>query len=869
MTRRTFGKLAGITATALLPLAYAQRATAAGTAGPPAVHETATQVVVDNGLVQLTVDRSNGRTTSLVYDGVNMVGRGNYDMNTTREGGGLPLPSADDEIVVRREQDFVDIAYHHAPSNDMPCWLVRHHIVRSGEPGIHLAYSYDHPAEHHGFRTDQHRYVFYTAGDTFTHVSVPDDAGATPWRESAARMPTDGELSRAVEVMDATYDLQGTGSSYARRYYTKYDWAVSMKDHSLHGLYGHGYGMWAALPNLEAFTGGPVRQDLILHQTGGGPVLLVEPHATHYGAPPVRVEAGQAWQKTYGPYFVYLNTGDDPRAMRRDAARYTRFGAHAAFYDRLAVEGWTPSADRSRVRGKVQVPGVTDLAGAVVVLSDNRTEMQRSVLGYNYWADVEEGGRFAIDHVRPGTYRLTVYGAGLWGEYVIDDVVVGAGQDVRLGRMEWEPEDHGRTVFQIGTPNRTSIEFHGGRDFRRYGAFQAFREEFPEGVTYRVGTSTEDDWNYVQYQRSYPVEAPEGTVVPDDTDGIWLFDFGSTGSPVAEGYQRVAQNTLYSAGGGFGLDRAVAYRDRGAGGDLQRDFTVGSSYTFSVNLPNGEYEVTVLSGDDIAANRSAISFNGGDAVDLTAGRGEYAVHTEVVTVDAGRLDLTTGGDGRINAVEIISTEAAVPVLERLDVDGADLVPGFSTFRSDFAADFPWDQPSVTVRAAGRGGAAVTIGGEPVPEEGLTVPLEGHRTVVELVVTGDGGAATTYRLHATRQERPWRILFDLDEAPRAGATATLSVWLAAWSMGSALPVPPEQSNLTVTVNGEPFVWTFEPDDARGATYRSACGGRTYRREITFDAALLRPAGNEISLQINAGAEHLWNETAYDAIRLEVG
>lgn len=868
MTRRTFGKILGVSATAMIPLTQPLTA-AAVAAEPPALTETASEITVDNGVIRLVMNKSNGRMTSLIYNGVNMVGRGNYDMNAVREGAGLPLPPAANRIDIRREQDFVDIAFRYSPSGDMPCWLTRHHIVRSGEAGVHLAYSYDHPAEFHGFRIDQHRYVFYTAGDTFTHASVPDDDIGNPWREAAARMPTAGELSRAPMVMDATYDLKDTGSSYPRRHYTKYDWAVYMKDHDLHGLYGNGFGMWAALPNLEAFTGGPARQDLILHQTSGGPVLLVEPHATHYGAPPVRVEAGQAWQKTYGPYFVYFNTGDDARAMRRDAARHARFAAHAGFYDRLAVEGWTPTAERSRVSGVAQVPGVPSLKGAVVVLSDNRVEMQRTVLGYNYWADIDEGGQFDVQGVRPGTYRLTIYGDGLWGEYVIDDVEVGAGQDIRLGRMVWEPESHGRSVFQIGSPNRTSVEYRNGKDFRQYGLFATFHEDFPDGVTFTVGQSTEADWNYIQYQRAYAIQAPEGSVLPDDVDGIRLFDFGSTGSPLAQGYERVAQNTLYSSGAGFGLDRVVSYRDREQDGDLQRDFTVGSGYTFSVDLPNGVYDVTVTSGDAIASNKSRISFNGGAFVDLDAGSGEYEVHTASVTVDAGRLDLTTGGDGRINSVEILSAEAAVPLLESLSVDGAELVPDFSAFRSDFAVDLPHDQQSVTVRAIGRAGSRVAIDGVAVPDQGLTVSLDERRAVIEIQVTGgDASAQTTYRIHTTRQERPWRILFDLDEAPPPGAQATLSVWLAAWSMGSALPVPPEESNLTITVNGEPFVWTFQPDDARGATYRSGCGGRTYRREFTFDAALLEPEGNRISLQINAGAEHLWNETAYDSIRLEI-
>lgn len=868
MTRRTFGQLAGITAAALAVTSYASPASASTSSALPRVEETDAAVIVDNGLVRIEIDRSNGRMTSLVYDGVEMVSRGNYDMNAAREGGALPLPGGDEGIVVRREQDFVDVAFHHAPSNGMPCRIVRHHIVRAGEPGIHLAYSYDHPAELHGFRIDQHRYVFYTPGGVFTHASVPDDEHATAWREAAARMPTPAEMSNGRVVMDATTDLEGTGTAYPRRYYTKYDWAVHMKNHSLHGLYGSGYGMWAALPNLEAFSGGPVRQDLVLHQRNDSPVLLVEPHATHYGTRPVRVAPGEAWQKTYGPYYVHLNKGSDGRALRKDAEKHARFDAHAGFYDRLAIEGWTPKRQRSRVIGKAHIPGVPlrELAGAVAVLSDNRTPMQDSALGYNYWTEIASGGHFSIADVRAGTYRLTIYGDGIWGEHVIDDVTIEAGSVVRLGRMEWQPVSNGETIFQIGSPTRDSREFRGGRDFRQYGLFHSYRDEFPDGVTYVVGSSGNDAWNYVHYQRAYEISAPEGTVVPDDAEGVRLFDFGGAGSPVAAGYERVANDQLYTPEAGFGLDRAADFRDRDADGDLQRDFIVGGC-TFQVDLSDGEYDVTVISGDAIAANATTVTIGGSAPVDLNAGSGEYAVHTQRVAVSGGRLDVVAAGDGRLNGVEIVSTDAAVPVLESLSVDGSDLSPAFTAFRSDFAVDLPHDRESVRVRAAARGDAVVEIDGVRVTDDGLDVAVSDEHNVIEIVVTSPDGESTTYRLHVTLQEKPWRIVFDLDR-PTEGARATLTVWLAAWSMGSAVPIPDEQSNLTIRVNGEPFVWTFEPDDARGATYRSGRGGRNFHREFVFDAALLQPEDNVITLQINEGAEHLWNEAAYDAIRLEI-
>ncbi|TDE10442.1 polysaccharide lyase family protein [Jiangella asiatica] len=592
------------------------------------VEETDTEIRVDNGPVQITVSKVRAsRLVGLFFNGRDLLngGRGNFDMNNSREGDPLPLPPQQNSFEVRRGDDFADIVFRYSPTDGGPFWLERHHIIRAGEPGIHLATVFQHPPELHGFRSAQHRYVFYLDPELFTHVSVEDDPIGDAWRADAARQPTPAELTAAPVVMDATHDLEGVGSAYARRYYTKYDWATYMKDHVVHGFYGATHGIWAVTPNLEAFSGGPVRQDLLLHQTTSRPVLLVEPHATHYGSPPVVVAAGETWEKTYGPYFVYFSEGDNPAKARAAAMRYAHPDVHAEFYDRVALPGWTPWSERATVGGIVRVPGERTMHGAVAVLSDNGVDFQDSASGYNYWADLDPGGHFSIDDVRPGTYRLTVYKSGLWGEYVQDDVEVTAGRRLELGQLDWTPRANGQTVFQIGTPNRTSVEFRRGEEFRQWGTSRFFPEDFPDGVVYTVGQSTADDWNYIQFQ---------------------------------------------------------------------------------------------------------------------------------------------------------------------SVDGV-------------------------------------------------------------------------------EQEPWRILFDLDEAPRVGAVATLTVALAAWSMDTARDIPPYPNNLTIRVNGEPLVWTFQPDDTRGATYRSGCGGRTFRREFTFDAGLLRPSGNEIVLRLNEGTPpEVGTSTAYDAIRLEL-
>lgn len=867
ISRRTFSQLAGtaaagafVAASQPASAAAASRAAHAATA-PPTVTETDTEIHVDSGPVQLVVNKSNGRATSIMFGGQNLIGaggRGNYDMNNTREGAALPLPPADNSFAIRQQDDFVDVVFRYSPTDSGPFWLERHHILRGGEPGIHLASTFHHTADLHGFRSDQHRYVFYLNRDIFTHGWVGDDPIGVRWRSQAAELPTPDDLSNSPMVMDATHDLQGVGSRYARRYYTKYDWAVYLKDHALHGLYGNGLGIWLVLPNKEAFSGGPVRQDLTLHQTADRPVLLVEPQATHYGSPPVRVAAGQEWRKTYGPYFVYFAQGDDPARMREEAMRYCGFSAHAEFYDRLALPDWAASTSRSNVTGRVRIPGARRMRGAVAVLSDNGVDFQRTVLGHCYWADVEDDGSFAVRRVRPGTYRLTVYQPGVWGEYTQDDVVVPAGRTLPLGELAWRPISNGQTVFQIGTPNRTSVEFHNGPLFRQYGLFQRYPAEFPDGVTYTVGTSTNDDWNYVQYQRpGGPAPAPAGSaVVPPGTPGVWLFDCGGTGSPVAAGYTRLANTTVYDAGRGYGLDHAVDFRDRGEADPLRGDFLVGSGYTFTLDVPDGSYDVTVVSGDAIAANRTTVSVNGGPAVELSTATAEYAVHHETVQVSGGKLVLAFGGDGRANAIEVVASDAVFSALSELSVAGHTLTPAFSRFRSDYLLDVPHDVTSLELTTTDSGGS-----------DTRTVELTGREQTVEIVTQRPGAAPATYRLHVVRQEAPWRIRFDLNANP--GSVATLTVALAAWAMDTARPVPNAPSNLTVTLNGTKQVWTFDPDETRGATYRSGCGGRTFRREFRFDSALLKPAGNEITLRLNENtAPEVGTEVAYDAIRLEV-
>ncbi|BDG36133.1 rhamnogalacturonan lyase family protein [Saccharococcus caldoxylosilyticus] len=146
----------------------------------------------------------------------------------------------------------------------------------------------------------------------------------------------------------------------------------------------------------------------------------------------------------------------------------------------------------------------------------------------------------------------------------------------------------------------------------------------------------------------------------------YKFDFGSSTSPVATGYTQVTNTMIYNSERGYGLDKAVSFRDRGAPDDLRRDFINGPSYTFSVDVPNGEYYVNVISGDNIASNKTSFTIEGQSLGTLSSSSGNFAEKGTIVAVQDGQLNVGIGGDGRVNAIEIFPmvTPTGLTVVEK-------------------------------------------------------------------------------------------------------------------------------------------------------------------------------------------------------------
>ena len=150
------------------------------------------------------------------------------------------------------------------------------------------------------------------------------------------------------------------------------------------------------------------------------------------------------------------------------------------------------------------------------------------------------------------------------------------------------------------------------------------------------------------------------------------FDFGKASTPVTAGYTGVAEDDLYNISSGFGWQKAVSSWDRSISDPLLRDFNFAASGTFLVDLPNGQYEVVLIMGDEGGMHdQMNVMLEGTSVDDVTTQAGEYATNSYLTYVTDGQLTLQLtdmgGSNGNIviNALEVLATGP--------DLTGPDLV----------------------------------------------------------------------------------------------------------------------------------------------------------------------------------------------------
>ncbi|KAJ8765562.1 hypothetical protein K2173_014684 [Erythroxylum novogranatense] len=432
------------------------------------------KVVIDNGIVQITLAKPSGYVTGVKY-------------------GGIP------NLLETRNK----------PSN-------RGYIVQRGSAGFYTYAIFEHLEGWPDFDLDFFRMVFKPQNNKFHYMAISDDI------QRVMPTPSDTQHGHKLAYKEATL-VNGEVDD-------KYMYSMENKDHRVKGWISNDppVGFWMITPTDEYFAGGPTKQDLTSHV---GPTVLAIFHSDHYvNELSKQFRDGEAWKKVYGPIFIYLNSNNygDNQTLWNDAKRQTSEEINKWPYDFVQSEEFLPSYKRGTVNGHLAIKdsdAQNNFDGAsyayVGLASPGEAgSWQFDIKGYQFWTRANRNGDFQIKNVRPGIYNLYAWVPGFVGDYKYSEqITIEEGSEVKLDDLRFETPRNGPTLWEIGIPDRSAAEFFipdpspdlqnkvflnkPQHRYRQYGLWSRYTDLYPENdLVYNIGSSNHTrDWFYAHVPR--------------------------------------------------------------------------------------------------------------------------------------------------------------------------------------------------------------------------------------------------------------------------------------------------------------------------------------------------------------------------------
>eukprot|EP00897_Mesotaenium_endlicherianum_P007658 jgi/Mesen1/6920/ME000356S06115 len=531
-------------------------------ARPVSYEEDSGSVTIGNGLVVLTLLKPEGQIASVQYyktgrtnllvvkDDATQRGttsarggvvgppggapndRGYYDAHWFTKAG---EPGSYDRFnctsfeVVEKTPNRVTVSFKrpwtvHNKATDLPVHVDVRYTVASGSSGFYSHTVLEHTPAMPAASIDEYRMVLKLRPNMFTSTAIANDR-QRPMPEYSDRSDADSEQ---LDVPESRRLTNPKDKRFRFELEDKYHYIAENQFQLVYGWTSSGskpVGIWSINPHKYEYAGGgPLKQDLTVQV---GPYLHFMLHSTHLGTPPVSLKAGQAWKKTYGPFFVYVNQAsyagqnlwqDAQITAIKEYYKWPYSWAYRSNFDYLI------GVQRGTIRGRLKVSdpyvdlSTVDLRQAWIGLADpgQRGSWATDVSSYQYWTRPRERiGYFEIPHVRPGTYNLFAFVPGVLGDFRYSlAVTVKAGDDINLHTVVYQVPRAGPTLWDIGVPDRSAGEFYipdmnaksrypyrpsSGNTFRNYGSWLAFYKHYQaRDPVYIVGHSRYSrDWFYV------------------------------------------------------------------------------------------------------------------------------------------------------------------------------------------------------------------------------------------------------------------------------------------------------------------------------------------------------------------------------------
>ncbi|KAH6893282.1 family 4 polysaccharide lyase [Thelonectria olida] len=489
-------------------------------------NETDTALVISNDRLYAAVEKASGAIVTLSLDGQNLLGTrsgstglGPYlDCYCTPSGFWTP-GSVSPSYKLFKGKDSTGTAYGGVMMSDTYAQtgqvLQQYWFLRDGETGLHTFSRVAYHNETTPFlrNLQELRTLFRPNSNIWTHL-LTNEGHYAPLPGTAAK-------AKQVVVQDATWYMGNTpDDAYVQQesdYFTKYTFQDTWRDVTAYGMFADGsttkdnttYGAWMVMNTKDTYFGGPLHSDLTVDG-----IVYNYISSNHHGDQTPNITNG--FDRTFGPQYFHFNSfdaGTDILTAHADAAQYADPEWNADFYDSIAehVPNYVTSKKRGTFKLKASIPKKADKA--IAVLAQDGVDFQDNVFdtkAYQYWAELDKNGQASIPMVKAGTYRLTIYADGVFGQYTQDKIKISSGK-TQTSKVTWKEESAGKELWRIGTPDKSSGEYlHGYQrdteharqpeEYRIYWAAYDYVADFPDGVRFKVGESdAAKDLNYVHW----------------------------------------------------------------------------------------------------------------------------------------------------------------------------------------------------------------------------------------------------------------------------------------------------------------------------------------------------------------------------------
>jgi rhamnogalacturonan endolyase len=499
-----------------------------------------TTYTLDNGLVQVKVNTSDATIPSFIINGVETMTSGGYfswGTNVYTAGPFTGSLSADPSKNSGAVAEVAMTATWDKSSGKIPLDLEVRFALPRCSSGLYGYVVLTHPTSYPAFTPGELRVNQYVQWDAVFDWYAVDDV-----RRGIFSSQADAAGATAVAGAPKEVLKYPSGPFANRPGWQKYDNSLEWGEGNVYGWSSSkkNIGLWIINPSNEYLPGGPMKTELTVHDAATKACLLNYWGGTHFYGSLEDVKANELRQKVLGPWLLYGNSTTTAGSAGQDAlwadAKQRLIIEKAAWpYSWESDPRYPPKSGRGTVTGQITFTDAAQptasVANAWVGLADppvnGAPNFEHQAWDYQYWIHADGQGKFALANVRPGSYTLHAFVAGIHGVYVGQSsaVVVTAGATTALGAVTWTPDRKGPTVWEIGVPDRTPGEFYRGDQAWHYGTNLLFSKDFPSGINYTVGTSTPaKDWNYLQPGGTWNVQFNVASIPAGATGASLVLD---------------------------------------------------------------------------------------------------------------------------------------------------------------------------------------------------------------------------------------------------------------------------------------------------------------------------------------------------------